>query len=58
MKKINLGEWDRWFSGYRDTFTYSDNATLIRCLTLIAILTIGEPDLLDALIRFVDRLAT
>jgi hypothetical protein len=56
--KLNLSDWRKWVEPYRGHYSYSDNATLIRCLTLLAIMTVGDPDLLDALIGLVDRLAT
>ena len=58
IKKDFLKDWKQWVNVNRGSYSYSDNATLIRCLTLIAILTLGDPDLLDALINLVDRVAT
>ncbi len=59
MTRPDLYDVTRWRESFRRnlSYTYPESVTVIRCLTLIAILTAGERDLLDALIGFIDRLA-
>jgi hypothetical protein len=60
MAKPDMYDLSKWADAFRSNYSYSypETVTVIRCLTLIAILTAGEHDLLDALIGLVDRLAT
>jgi len=60
MARPGLYGLSKWAEAFRSNYSYSypETITVIRSLTLIAILTAGEHDLLDAFIGLIDRLGT
>jgi hypothetical protein len=37
-------------------FHYRETVTLIRCLTFLAVVTIGDPSILDAVVAWIGRI--